>query len=762
MASSLEFLLSSVVFCFFGVRGAMGQEYHLYFVCDQNMKNCHLQVQTTENDNYIVETAFLVFIVLVGFCSNFLIVVTVASSIKLRLVPNVAILFQIALLNLFEICLNITMGIAYRSRTIWYSNSMLPCNINVYFCRVVPIILVYFMLYLTLERYLTFKHHVQFRKMVTSTKVQILCLATWCLVFVCLVPIPLGLFTCFPSEARYACVLLDPVARVMEIAIAAAGLGVPLLTIGVIFVLVVCYIKREHEEDQRSVRPRGQTVSNLIFKTPKLIQESMPSRTAGLVLIIFLIFPLPNMILVEVENIMRTTRPIPRNSTAANVSGIDSNVLPEVPGNQIEMAFTWLRFLFVVMFPLAVYLLHGDLRAKSASLVACWSSDFIFKAAATRAISATLPRRLNGSKYKDFENNGKRKRRSQVNFKTPLLFAMSEGLYLRTPDSEYGSKKGRQQTRHRQETSRTHWAVMPEFVQKLCDNFLVVDVTASSEGSVESDGIRVVEVEETPTPVKEEPKVPALVIVVEDPPRLEDHERGAKKSVHFASTSRLVVEIPGSIGPREDDEELLLGEDSGEGVSRQSSGQKEPPRRRSVSKKVQIRIPISHRNHAVLKAAIPSLSGKGSGGVSKPGTKRSSASPTAFTAASKRKRSTVSPTAATTAAKPGTKRSSASPTVAKPGTKRSSASPTVAKPGTKRSSTNPTAAITAAKPSTKRSSTSPTAASAPILKKQAGPGSGQGKLGSPTDDPGKNRKRKRIHTTSVVELDSFSNLKGIV
>ena len=124
-----------------------------------------------------------------------------------------------------------------------------------------------------------------------------------------------------------------------------------------------------------------------------------------------------------------------------------------------------------------IFLLHKDLRKKAEEILCCWRPNSVeTKAKPTRPISDYMHR-----KRREWEKKQK-KFKNIANFNVPVLFASSEGLYLRLVDENYGNFS-EEQTGNLEDvlndSIKAQWSVEPKFVMEVCDLLLPMSANRS-------------------------------------------------------------------------------------------------------------------------------------------------------------------------------------------------------------------------------------------------------------------------------------------
>ena len=124
------------------------------------------------------------------------------------------------------------------------------------------------------------------------------------------------------------------------------------------------------------------------------------------------------------------------------------------------------RYVHAALVPFIIFLLHKDLRKKAEEILCCWRPNSVeTNKKPTRPISDYMHR-----KRREWEKKQK-KFKNIANYNVPVLFASSEGLYLRLVDENYGNfqTEGKLDEDILDDSIKAQWSVEPKFVMEICD-----------------------------------------------------------------------------------------------------------------------------------------------------------------------------------------------------------------------------------------------------------------------------------------------------
>jgi hypothetical protein len=197
---------------------------------------------------------------------------------------------------------------------------------------------------------------------------------------------------------------------------------------------------------------------------------------------------------------------IREDPTAATKSSMSE--LTAVLTGAYDCFFVWCRYTFAVLVPMCIMIIHKEVRKKSEHMFCCCCcrNNAVVHLDNPRSISACVEKRTQKS-VTDLKNQKEkhilRKRHSDrhnkysriSHYRTPVLFATSEGLHLRSFDDTlesgyyFNDTGGRCRARGKEEG----WTIEPRFLCEFCDVALIVSTPTESIGNTKQNirrGIR--------------------------------------------------------------------------------------------------------------------------------------------------------------------------------------------------------------------------------------------------------------------------------
>lgn len=214
----------------------------------------------------------------------------------------------------------------------------------------------------------------------------------------------------------------------------------------------------------------------------------------SMLLSIYVILLVPHILCVNVPPLIalevREDNSAPNNSSMSELTAV-------VTGTY-DCFFVWCRYTFTVLVPIFVLIIHKEVRKKSEHMFCCCCcrNNAVVHLDNPRSISACVEKRtqklakeLNNHKNKNIlrkKHSDRQNKYSRIShYRTPVLFATSEGLHLRTVDDRlegsyyYNDSGGQGRTGGKEEC----WTVEPRFQCEFCDVALIVSTPTESIGN---------------------------------------------------------------------------------------------------------------------------------------------------------------------------------------------------------------------------------------------------------------------------------------
>lgn len=215
-----------------------------------------------------------------------------------------------------------------------------------------------------------------------------------------------------------------------------------------------------------------------------------------ILLLLYTLLLVPHILCVNIPSLTATPSfqdfPAPSNSSMTELT-------PILTGTY-DCVFIWCRYKFAVLVPIFIIAIHKEVRKKCEHMFCCCccQSNAVVHLDNPRSISACVEKRehlsvqeLNNEKKKHISRKINRTNRDKyariAHYRTPVLFATSEGLHLRLVDDrlensyhlnetdtgELGAGGGKEQC----------WTVEPRFLCQFCDAALIVSTPTKTLGN---------------------------------------------------------------------------------------------------------------------------------------------------------------------------------------------------------------------------------------------------------------------------------------
>ncbi|KAK7073290.1 hypothetical protein SK128_028066 [Halocaridina rubra] len=437
-----------------------------------------------EDPTPIIAATFLSVIFVAAFLLNIMVVVTVSTSYTLKRFLFCRLLVNLCTTCIIDCFLNISVAIGYVTTFPWRFGHYLN-YFNAFTINMLNSEMAFAVLLLTVDRILAVKKSKQYLGM-AKYKLGIWVCLSWLVALGMALPLLLGVIQSMPYRNRYSCAVADPLDDFYLI--------VHVLVVGISTIVMLCLIiaisVTFHRERKKQKKVRSnQTISYIdqILMTPYFRNEFYPAVFVAAVFIAYLICWVPFLTLSTVGPMItkhwaneteeeselddtfslfnpkqrsgiRMTKAMLDESTlqALNQTNITSEVttdmsnitvnpwqIPEIIGTPAyETAFIWLRFIFDLLVPILVFAILQDVKAKCEGLI-MWCRPNSVTVASPKPSRPTYINRIPSNDTFDVKGQSSKSLKKQksskdsINFKTPILFATSEGLHIRTVEETY-------------------------------------------------------------------------------------------------------------------------------------------------------------------------------------------------------------------------------------------------------------------------------------------------------------------------------------
>ncbi|XP_064102137.1 uncharacterized protein LOC135212540 [Macrobrachium nipponense] len=433
-----------------------------------------------EDPGPFIAAAFLSILFVAAFILNLMVVVTVATSYTLKRFLYCHLVVNLSATCMLDCFLNISVAIGYVTTAPWrfgyylsYFNSFTINMLNSEMAFAVTL--------LAIDRIAAAKKFTKYLNM-SKFNLGVIISATWAVALLMALPLVCGLIMSMPYRNRYSCAVTDPnddyylIIHVLLVLCACT-------LVMVVLVIVTSVVFHKERKKQKIKGNHTMSYFDQILMTPYFRNEFYPAVFVGFTVIFYLFCWLPftavstigpmvtrhwvneteeeqgedktfNKYIPVQRSGFRMTKAMlddsqlqklnQTNITSSHVNTtnitLHPGLIPEIIDTPTyETAFIWLRFLYDLIVPILVFTILRDIRAKSEGLIMCCRPNSV-NVASPKPIRPYLNKMSSSNSAEGKETSYKSQKKSSKNavgFKTPILFATSEGLHIRTVEETY-------------------------------------------------------------------------------------------------------------------------------------------------------------------------------------------------------------------------------------------------------------------------------------------------------------------------------------
>ncbi|XP_069681114.1 uncharacterized protein [Periplaneta americana] len=487
----------------------------------------------------VVPGVFLVLNFSLGLCLNLVLVFTVITSPVLRRLSFNRILLHLCIACSLECFLNVTAAVAFLAVTHldieskFASELLLGCRINAALAQWTMAIQSAALAALAVDRIVTLRQQVDPKSVTTARLMRLLPALLWVYGTALVTPIvaTTHIVAVRPFPDRYSCGVVqtseDSTELVYPSLLLILGYIIPWIVILVIFAMILYHVistRRRQIQQEEAILQRSQGRTSLValsnsaqllhstsYQTswsnwlggsgPSSWEEVKFYFLSSILLLFYIILLVPHILCVNIPTL--STMPTPAAGTlevsSANNTSKSSQPpeLKPVLTGTYDCIFVWCRFIFTVAVPIIIFSIHKEVRTKCGHMFCCCfcRSNAVDHLDTARSISACVEKRtlaseqgvsnqVNKTNSRKRYLNKKDKYTRTAHYRTPVLFATSEGLHLRLvddrlQDSYYlndadigapGAAGGKEQC----------WTVEPRFLCEFCDVAIITSTPSES------------------------------------------------------------------------------------------------------------------------------------------------------------------------------------------------------------------------------------------------------------------------------------------
>lgn len=445
----------------------------------------------------IIAIIALILIFIAAFVLSTLIVIAISTSFTLRKALVNRFFIALCAIVMVDSLLNMLMSVCYVAVKQW-KFGYTACLFNSYIMNTLSIQMALGILILVVDRTLVaLKAGTYMSLSKSKTKITLTILLSWVLSLgFSAIPHCLGIDSTLPYRKRYSCSVANYLDEYLLLPQSV------ILIVVITLILVVCVIVtlyKFHREQKRHRKVRGNqtlTYFDQILMTPYYRNEAYSTACVSILTLGYLLlwYPFTCVITLTPLNtshwnnettraIMPEEKPLIQfeakitqcqqiktringpnyDAEALNKTSTNSStyLIPEMTNTpDYELVFVWFRYIYDLFVPLIILFILKDVRAKCKALIfACRPNT----------VDSASPRRMSPPSQNSFHSLMSKEKQPKhdniVNFKTPILFATSEGLHIRTIEETYQEM---QESRPLISFGKSS-TIEPQFNYELCD-----------------------------------------------------------------------------------------------------------------------------------------------------------------------------------------------------------------------------------------------------------------------------------------------------
>ncbi|XP_023711650.1 uncharacterized protein LOC111866695 [Cryptotermes secundus] len=473
----------------------------------------------------VVPGVFLVLDFTLGLCLNLVIVFTIIMCPALRRLSFNSILLHLCVSCALDCILNLLGAVGFVAVTHLelppnYAPEMtLACRVNAALTQWTTAIQSVAMATLAVDRVMMFRQLDNPKADARNRFMKFLPALVWLYGTVLVAPIVATshIVRVRPFPDRYSCGIVTTSDDLNELLypwlLLMLGYIVPWIAILIICVVITQYVTSARRRQQQLANAALQRSQGIVTSVPQIYSASYQTSwsnwlgasgplpweevkfyfLSSMLLFLYVILLVPHVLCVNVPPLI--AREVREDNPASNNSSMSE--LTAVLTGTYDCFFVWCRYAFTVLVPICVLIIHKEVRKKSEHMFCCCCrNNAVVRLDNPRSISASVEIRTQKSakELKNHKNkNILRKRHpdrqnkySRIShYRTPVLFATSEGLHLRTVDDRlegsyyFNDNGGRGRTGDKEEC----WTVEPRFLCEFCDVALIASTPTESIGN---------------------------------------------------------------------------------------------------------------------------------------------------------------------------------------------------------------------------------------------------------------------------------------
>lgn len=374
-----------------------------------------------DSNEWIKSTAprvvFLAVFISFGFFGNVFLIMTVCQSHRLRSVAFFMFLMNLAVINVCECSLNMSILLASSIINEWKFGVM-ACRVSSFFLNLICIETLLGLTITTADRMVAVRFKDRYTHVISTPRIAILITVTWVQSFAFSVPIAVGIVPTSVNSYTVYCVISKGSSLVYNIFNAIVCFIVPLVLMIVFFVKIMRTVYMERLIIRSILSQHNYNDDS--GEEPRVKQDIRHVNLTGTICMAWLMLTGPHVVTSYFNQIQNS----------AEIGGNNNEDLEYVW--YVDLVLLWLRFSYAMALPIASFTWSKDLWKSFKDMILCRKNNAIVDESMKRSDSDTirLDRKIKEERLKEKEAIISVK--DQRVFQVPVLFATSHGVLIQT------------------------------------------------------------------------------------------------------------------------------------------------------------------------------------------------------------------------------------------------------------------------------------------------------------------------------------------
>ncbi|XP_045188978.2 uncharacterized protein LOC123546614 [Mercenaria mercenaria] len=380
---------------------------------------------TDDSDGWIESPTprivFLSVFISFGFFGNLFLIITVCQSRKFRSIAFFIFVIHLAVINLCECVLNMSVLLASSIINEWKFGE-LACRLSSFCLNLIAIQTVLSLTISTADRLIAVRYKERYEHVVSTPRIAILISFTWLQSFSFSVPIAVGVVPTSVNSYIVYCAISTNSSVVYTIFSIVLCFIVPFVLMIVFFVKIIRtgYSERFHI---RNIIAQH-NYNDESAEEPRIKQDFRHANLTGTICIAWLILESPHVVTSYFNQL--------QNSSEGD--SIEREDLQYVW--YVDLVLLWLRFCYAMALPIASFTWSKDLWKSFKDMILCRKNNSIVDESFKKNDSDTLRLEKKIREERMKEKEAIISPREQRVFQVPVLFATSHGVHIQTSNSQ--------------------------------------------------------------------------------------------------------------------------------------------------------------------------------------------------------------------------------------------------------------------------------------------------------------------------------------